>query len=299
MLFDVEFFATEAERKSSQKRVLWLLQALTNINRLYLQEHPETPLIYKSGIKYKVPEQFERADVPELGVLERYIADNKAPDRVKAALKSIAGQVGGGEHFRDIPRIIENGGGDCDNVASWRAAELCEMGVPARPYITWRERADGGTTYHVIVMFDDGTSEDPSLLLGMGGAARAADRKEEERKMGERLGDFIAGYSRGKRSAKSDTIFGAAIYTPQNYNQLQYTLPFQNDDAYEDWSPTRPQGYYANPFFPNLPSTSGGMPIFNTRIRDVDDLDDFDRSDRFDGDGSAYAQVLRAMQRGM
>lgn len=267
ILFDVNFFPDESERESSQKRVLWLLQALTNIDRLYLQEHPETPRIYQSGIKYKAPAQFEQEDVPEMKTLGEYLARKGAPDSVMGAYKSVAGMVGNGEHFRDIPRIIENGGGDCDNVASWRAAELCELGIAAKPYITWRKRPDGGTTYHVVVLWPDGTHEDPSLLLGMGGESRAADRKEEERKLGERTADFIAGYARG---AKRDTVFGlGAITTPQDFSQLQYTIPFQNDDAYEDWSPTRPQGFYNNPYYPNLPSTPGGVPIFNTLLGDL------------------------------
>ena len=82
---------------------------------------------------------------------------------------------------------------NCDNVASWRAAELRELGVNAKPYITWRQRPDGGTTYHVIVRYEDGSSEDPSLLLGMGSPGREADRQEEERKLGERMGDLLSG----------------------------------------------------------------------------------------------------------
>jgi hypothetical protein len=82
---------------------------------------------------------------------------------------------------------------NCDNVASWRAAELRELGVNAKPYITWRQRPDGGYTYHVVTRYPDGTIEDPSLLLGMGGIARDADRKEEERKLGERMGDLLSG----------------------------------------------------------------------------------------------------------
>lgn len=210
VLFDLSLFPSEDERPNSQKRVLWLLQALVNCDRLYLQQHPETPLIYKSGIQYKVPAQFEQEKVPEIDVLSEYMDKVGAPDNVRGALKSLAGMVGGGEHFRDIPRIIENGGGDCDNVASWRAAELCELGIPAKPYITSRQRADGGTTYHVVVLWPDGTHEDPSLLLGMGGAARAAEKAEEERKLGERTADFISGYARAAKRNAPDVMFGDA-----------------------------------------------------------------------------------------
>lgn len=208
VLFDLSLFADDSDRENSQKRVLWLLQALTNCDRLYLQENPDTPLIYQSGIKYKVPAQFEQEEVPEIETVRSFLNKNSAPDSVLKALTALSDMTGGGEHFRDIPRIIENGGGDCDNVASWRAAELCEMGIPAKPYITWRKRADGGTTYHVVVLWPDGTHEDPSLLLGMGGASRTADRVEEERKLGERTGDFVSGYMKGKKGTIPDLVVG-------------------------------------------------------------------------------------------
>lgn len=354
ILFDMSFFENESDRENSQKRVLCLLEALVWCNRLYLREHPDTPLLYQSGVVYKVPAQFEREEVPEVGVLTRYLQQNRAPEEVKAALRDLANRTGSGEHFREIPRIIENGGGDCfpltqkvvvrsklftserqlktleelrytyatyealsynfdtqtyeykdilgfvdkgqkevcrarlstgvdlvstpdhkfwsfegkrivsktmgdflamaksgrastlvqagdinlnkqsselpyatirnvvkdgsqhvgcievsdnhnfvlangtiahncDNLASWRVAELRELGISAKPYITWRQRPDGGTTYHVILLWPDGGTEDPSLLCGMGGEARAADRAEEQRKLGERLGTLING----------------------------------------------------------------------------------------------------------
>jgi len=292
VLFDMSLFADEAERENSQKRVLWLLEALTCCNQLYLQQHPETPLIYHSGIKYTQPAQFEKTNVPEVATIRDYLTSKGAPQRVLDALDALYNIVGGGEIFREIPRIIQNGGGDCDNVASWRCAELRELGINACPFITWRERSDGGMTYHVIVRWPDGSSEDPSLLLGMGGAARARDRAEEERKLAERLGNYVNALRvRGDgvanaliKSGASDqitglvlggvgtrmpgpTVLGAAINSPQNYNQLQYTIPFQTDDAYEDWSPTRPQSYYMDPRYPrgSVFNTAAG-PIFNTLL---------------------------------
>lgn len=168
VLFDVSLFQDESERANSQKRVLVLLEALTLCNQFYLAEHPDAPLMYQAGIKYKIPAQF--------------------------GTSSGEGGVPGyrGEVFRDIPRIIENGGGDCDNVACWRAAEIRHrLGIGAKPYITWRKRADGGTTYHVIVLWPDGSSEDPSLLLGMGGESKAAERENEVKKLGERTAELL------------------------------------------------------------------------------------------------------------
>jgi hypothetical protein len=91
---------------------------------------------------------------------------------------------------------------NCDNVATWRAAELRQAGIPANPYMTNRVRPDGGTTYHVLVQWPPmtwcpyPTLEDPSLLLGMGGAERAADRAEEIRKNAERC-DNIRRFGKG------------------------------------------------------------------------------------------------------
>jgi hypothetical protein len=276
ILFDMDLFRDESDRASSQKRVLWLLQALTNCNRLYLRENPGTPLLYQSGVKYKLPEQFERAEIPEAALLRAYLKKKGAPAEIMAAAEGMIEQLGGGEHFREIPRIIENNGGDCDNLAAWRAAELCELGFDAAPCIVWRRRPDGGMTYHVIVMHEDGSSEDPSLLMGMGGAERDADREHERQKLGERMGEFIAGL-------RKTTVLGGGITvtTPQDFSQFQYSIPFQTDEAYADWSPTRPQAFYADPRYPNLP-TQGG-PLFNTRMRDPDEMDYEDREDRFDG----------------
>lgn len=169
VLFDLALFSTEDERDSSQKRVLVLLEALTLCNQFYLQEHPETPWMYQSGIVYKLPAQFES------GAKEGGVAGYR------------------GEVFRDIPRIIENGGGDCDNLCAWRTAEIRHrLGVAAKPYITWRKRPDGGVTYHCITLWPDGSSEDSSLLTGMGGKEKEAERAEEVRKLGERAGEMLA-----------------------------------------------------------------------------------------------------------
>lgn len=191
VLFDMKLFDGEDDRENSQKRILWLLEALTRCNQLYLRNNPNTPLLYKSGVTYKLPEQFERNNMPEAVLARNWLSKANAPSNVRDAFENLAEQCGSGEHFRDIPRVIENGGGDCDNVAAWRAAELREKGFDVSPYITWRKRPDGGTTYHVIVRWNnDGSSEDPSLLLGMGGAEKAQERAEEQEKCAERIADF-------------------------------------------------------------------------------------------------------------
>lgn len=113
VLFDLNLFDGEDDRENSQKRVLCLLEALVWCNRLWLQQHPETPLLYKSGVQYIVPEQFEKAQLPEVDVVRQFLDRRGASQSVLSAFKAMTDMCGGGEHFREIPRIIENGGGDC------------------------------------------------------------------------------------------------------------------------------------------------------------------------------------------
>lgn len=284
VLFDLSLFSGEGDRANSQKRVLALLQALTYCNQLYLRQYPDTPLIYKSGIVYKAPNQFQQATVPEVDVVRGYLElQGAVPSHVHAALDALERMTGGGEVFREIPRIIENGGGDCDNVASWRAAELRELGINARPYITWRRRIDGGMTYHVVVLWPDGSHEDPSLLLGMGGASREADRAEEERKMGERMANFARALVSTRNVDRSIAVLERGDgdeevvgQLPSDFGRgLQYTHAFQTDDAYESWSPTIPSQFFHDERYAS--GLTQGTPYFNTRMRDPDD----DLDDRF------------------
>ncbi len=182
ILFEVRLFKNEADRKKSQKRLLVLLEGLIDLNVLYLLENPGTVPLYQSGVKYALPEQM--TENPEIEILR---ARNKGDDIALGAIEALASKTAG-EHFRDIPTLYENGEGDCDNVASARVAELRVHGVKAKSYLTWRDRPGGGTTYHNIVLWPDGGSEDPSRILGMGGNEpdAVAARKEELRKLAER-----------------------------------------------------------------------------------------------------------------
>lgn len=75
---------------------------------------------------------------------------------------------------------------NCDNVGCVRAAELRSCGLDASPFITYKKRADGGTTVHVVTRYPDNTVEDPSRILGMGGYRHKAERDEELRRLAER-----------------------------------------------------------------------------------------------------------------
>lgn len=204
VLFDLDLFPDESSRESSQKRILALLEALTLCNQYYLLENPDTPLMYdlcsQGKIKYKLPLQFEPEANPNASVVLDWLKQSSAPSSVEQAFRkdqALLSKITNGEVFRDIPQIIANGGADCDNLACWRTAEIRHhLGVGAKPYITWRKRDDGGTTYHVVTAWPEGndqwSSEDSSLLCGMKKDDGGVALEEERRKLGERTGEMLA-----------------------------------------------------------------------------------------------------------
>lgn len=108
-----------------------ILDAMVEVNRLYLRSHHVPPL-YQSGVRYE--------QEPEDGKPEEFAA---------------------------IAPVLARGWGDCDDLGPWRVAELREAGENANIRITWRRRAGGNRLYHVVVRRGDGRIEDPSRLLGM------------------------------------------------------------------------------------------------------------------------------------
>jgi hypothetical protein len=174
----------------------------------YLKDHPDTPRLYESGVSYERPAQFQ-GECPEVVLLRELLGDRVRDPRAKDLLKLIQAVLGG-ERFRDIGRALKKKLIDCDNLATWRAAELRQAGIPADPYIKWRTRLDGGNTYHVLVRWPfavdsapDGFLEDPSLLLGMGGPARKADRDREIWKNAERVKMMSAGKAPAAGAARA------------------------------------------------------------------------------------------------
>ena len=107
-----------------------LLACLHSLDVLFLRTQLGVPPLYKSGVRYQ-------AEPP----------------------------LRGEERWLTIPEVIRQGTGDCDDLACWRAAELVasQLDEDARPEIV---RA-GPHVWHVIVRRGDGSSEDPSAVLGM------------------------------------------------------------------------------------------------------------------------------------
>lgn len=69
------------------------------------------------------------------------------------------------EQWKTVPAVLRDGHGDCEDLATWRAAELVVTGQDpaARPVLVRTGRG-----WHVVVRRGDGSTEDPSRLLGMG-----------------------------------------------------------------------------------------------------------------------------------
>lgn len=112
-----------------------MLESLILADTFFLAEHPGTPLLYEAGLRYQ-PEEI------------------------------------GHDDWRDVPSILDHKGGDCEDLASWRVAELRHLhNENAQPYITYNlvrsARFGTFTLYHIRVQRADGTIEDPSRILGM------------------------------------------------------------------------------------------------------------------------------------
>lgn len=74
-----------------------------------------------------------------------------------------------GEVWRVWPVPLWRGGGDCEDLAAARVAELRESGVPAFLELRASAQLDSvARLWHVLVRLPGGATEDPSRELGMG-----------------------------------------------------------------------------------------------------------------------------------
>lgn len=69
------------------------------------------------------------------------------------------------ETWDDIAIVRARGFGDCEDLASWRAAELRESGIAARSIV--RRSHTPGVAWHCVTQWPNGQIEDPSAKLGM------------------------------------------------------------------------------------------------------------------------------------
>lgn len=140
--FVTDAFKGPEELKLSNTILQIMLDALFEVDKAWLKSDPKIPSIYASGV-------------------------NKTP-KGQTHMRYVQEPIGQ-EDWKDIPTCIKDGQGDCEDLACWRAAELVvRHGIQARPTFTFKVRPGGGYLYHIIVLYPDGTKEDPSRQLGMG-----------------------------------------------------------------------------------------------------------------------------------
>lgn len=204
-------FASEADRESSEYVIMALLGANCMVNHRYLQKHPDTTRLYDAGITYAVPDQVAEDRLSDAAI-ER-VANLLQKEGAEPHTISIVRRIlNGVEEFLDIPALYQRGKGDCNELAPVRIAELWRAGVNASPWLTKLPNERGGLTYHALVRWPDGSSEDPSLILGMGGPKRDADRREEIRKNVERWAThMMAGRHLVESEGVSPVVVGQQI----------------------------------------------------------------------------------------
>lgn len=114
----------------SQAYLQLLLHALANLDAAFLRFNPDTPPLYRSGVRY-----------------------HREPR--------------GYEQWLQIPCVLAQRWGDCEDLAAWRVAELRKDGIDAWPCFQWR-KLQTALVYHIVVCLPNGLVEDPSRILGMG-----------------------------------------------------------------------------------------------------------------------------------
>lgn len=186
-------FSNGEEQEDSEDILMRLLGILCRINLQYLKRNPGTKSLYDSGVIYTPPDQCDGRPPLKQSTLKKLlkILRDEAQVDPETALM-IVRMLKGIEIFLDIPALYRRGKGDCNELAPVRVAELWRAGIAASPYLVKQRNERGGWTYHAIVQWPDGSAEDPSLILGMGGPERADERREEIRKNAERWSNYMA-----------------------------------------------------------------------------------------------------------
>lgn len=126
-----------------------LLDALTRANELYMATRIGVPSLYESGIRYRLEDD--------------------------------------AEEWKDYGVLLEDGVGDCEDLACARAAELRRRGADAWAFPKWSITPSGRVDYHIVVgrrdigldppprpdhprhvyTLNGHLVEDPSYILGM------------------------------------------------------------------------------------------------------------------------------------
>lgn len=184
-------FDTEQDQEDSEEILCRILGVVCRLNLLYLNKHPDTPALYDSGVVYTPPDQADGRPPLDRKKLRKLLSLLRDMGQEPETALMVVRMLKGVEIFLDIPALYRRGKGDCNELVPVRVAELWRAGIAANPWLVRARNDRGGFTYHNIVKWPDGSAEDPSMILGMGGPERADERAEEIRKNGERLTNYI------------------------------------------------------------------------------------------------------------
>jgi hypothetical protein len=192
-------FDNPEDQDDSEYILLNAIGITARINKMHMRRgNPATggrpyPLLYESGVVYTKPDQSDgrrQLSKREKQRLIDFLKDaGQEPETALMCLRVIQGI----EIFLGIPELYQRGKGDCNELVPVRLAELWSAGIAASPYLTRQTRAggSGGFVYHAMIKYEDGSSEDPSAILGMHGPDGADLRNEEIRKNVERWENHI------------------------------------------------------------------------------------------------------------
>lgn len=189
-------FDTVEDQEDSEDILTRILGVVCRINLQYLNKNPNTPALYDSGVVYTPPDQADGRPPLDRGKLKKLLALLREMGQEPETAMMVVRMLKGVEVFLDIPALYRRGKGDCNELVPVRVAELWRAGIAANPWLVRARNNRGGFTYHNIIKWPDGSGEDPSLILGMGGPARADERREEIRKNAERWDNYMTAAKR-------------------------------------------------------------------------------------------------------
>ena len=131
LTFSTSLFQGDHDVERTMRAIGYMMDALVSMNVDYLREHPETPWLYQSGVRYQEEKEGE-------------------------------------ELWQDIPKVLERGVADCEDLAGWRVGEMIvRENMAARPHVSAARQPDGKYLFHIRAQRPDGSLEDPSQILGM------------------------------------------------------------------------------------------------------------------------------------
>jgi hypothetical protein len=193
--FRTQMFRGDWDQVWSQRRMLWMMEALCRVNQTHLQEFAafkarglvakNYPSVYRSGLHYETEKGTEIwPDIPSMlegtmgpGVYPGFWSDcedlacyrvaelRELPWHYERPSKTAKGKT---EHadpaYPQEPAAIAA----AQRNQPWPGWKRVSGGIPAKPFAKWRRGLQGQYHYHALVFLPDGRLEDPSLVLGMG-----------------------------------------------------------------------------------------------------------------------------------